>query len=59
MMALVAAGGATDLVDAAARIPAPAATVTPRSSATLAEELYGRYRRLVAQLMPLHDMSWR
>ncbi len=60
MLAVVAAGGATDLRALAARVPAAMTAITPDATASDAlEDVHGRYRRLVTQLMPLHDGAWR
>jgi xylulokinase len=55
MLALVAAGRIADVATAAALVPAAATTVTPRASL---DEVYARYRRLVAQVSPLGDVPW-
>jgi xylulokinase len=59
MLALVAVGGAPDVTSAAGRVPPGTAVVRPATSAAVAaDELYSRYRRLVAQIAPLGDRPW-
>lgn len=59
MIAAVAAGLVPDLVALAARVPPPAAQVTPEPAAAAASaEAYARYQRLVAQLAPLATSPW-
>lgn len=59
MIAVVAAGGAPDLVALAARIPPAAATLSPDASTVpAAADAYDRYRRVVAQLAPLALSPW-
>jgi xylulokinase len=55
MLALVAVGRLPDVTAAAALVPAAATTVTPRASL---DDVYARYRRLVAQIAPLGDEPW-
>jgi xylulokinase len=59
MLALVAIGGAPDVISAARRVPSGANVVRPVTPAAVAaEEVYTRYRRLVAQVGPLGDRPW-
>ncbi len=59
MLALVAVGGAPDVTAAAARVAPGTNVVRPASTAAVAaDELYSRYRRLVAQIAPLGDRPW-
>jgi len=59
MIAAVAAGIAPDLATLAALAPPPSATFTPDAAAgQRADEAYGRYQRLVAQLAPLATSPW-
>jgi xylulokinase len=59
MLAVVAAGGARDLVALAACAPPPAATFDPDPAARQAAgDAYARYRRLIGQLAPLAARPW-
>ena len=56
MIAAVAAGGHLDLAVAAAALPAPSKTFTPRAPLDAA---YARYQQLTRQLAPLASSPWR
>jgi xylulokinase len=56
MIAAVAAGIHGDLAAAAATLPAPSRSFTPRASL---DDAYARYQQLVRQLAPLASAPWR
>jgi xylulokinase len=55
MLAAVAVGAVPSLREAAARVPQPARTVTPRGNL---DEAYDRYCRLVRSVAPLAEKPW-